>query len=408
MKVSYYIILILVGLVLEGCSILPFGNSNPSARNPGSTSTTTNLEYFSDAFAEEDEEGFVVADFGGQTPGPNQVFVQGGRAVLGTYEEDVFFTHDNVERTVTVQSFYLDQTEIANIHWLEYLFYIQRDSSEAFYLSALPDTTVWEKELAYNTPYVSNYLRYPGFRYYPVVGVSWNQAVDYCRWRTEAVNKQKAIEYYGEDYIDGDIPPVESGVYLPEFRLPTEAEWEYAAYGQVGNQFLDENQTQRRLYPWDGRTIRSSKSGSVGKFQANFKRGRGDYAGIAGALNDAGFVTTSIYEYAPNDFGLYNMAGNVNEWVFDIYRPLNFQDMEDLNPIRKSDFLDDEEDYDSENFNSMISNASRVYKGGSWADGAMWLSPGTRRFLDQDSSAATIGFRCATTALGTALSLIHI
>ena len=402
MKVSYYIILILIGLVLEGCSILPFGNSNPSARNPGSTSTTTNLEYFSDAFAEEDEEGFVVADFGGQTPGPNQVFVQGGRAVLGTYEEDVFFTHDNVERTVTVQSFYLDQTEIANIHWLEYLFYIQRDSSEAFYLSALPDTTVWEKELAYNTPYVSNYLRYPGFRYYPVVGVSWNQAVDYCRWRTEAVNKQKAIEYYGEDYIDGDIPPVESGVYLPEFRLPTEAEWEYAAYGQVGNQFLDENQTQRRLYPWDGRTIRSSKSGSVGKFQANFKRGRGDYAGIAGALNDAGFVTTSIYEYAPNDFGLYNMAGNVNEWVFDIYRPLNFQDMEDLNPIRKSDFLDDEEDYDSENFNSMISNASRVYKGGSWADGAMWLSPGTRRFLDQDSSAATIGFRCATTALGTA------
>ena len=402
MKVSYYIILILVGLVLEGCSILPFGNSNPSARNPGSTSTTTNLEYFSDAFAEEDEEGFVVADFGGQTPGPNQVFVQGGRAVLGTYEEDVFFTHDNVERTVTVQSFYLDQTEIANIHWLEYLFYIQRDSSEAFYLSALPDTTVWEKELAYNTPYVSNYLRYPGFRYYPVVGVSWNQAVDYCRWRTEAVNKQKAIEYYGEDYIDGDIPPVESGVYLPEFRLPTEAEWEYAAYGQVGNQFLDENQTQRRLYPWDGRTIRSSKSGSVGKFQANFKRGRGDYAGIAGALNDAGFVTTSIYEYAPNDFGLYNMAGNVNEWVFDIYRPLNFQDMEDLNPIRKSDFLDDEEDYDSENFNSMISNASRVYKGGSWADWAMWLSPGTRRFLDQDSSAATIGFRCATTALGTA------
>mgnify|MGYP000117605004 FL=1 len=402
MKISYYMILILVGLILEGCSILPFGNSNPSARNPGSTSTTTNLEYFSDAFAEEDEEGFVVAGFGGQTPGPNQVFVQGGRAVLGTYEEDVFFTHDNVERTVTVQSFYLDQTEIANIHWLEYLFYIQRDSSEAFYLSALPDTTVWEKELAYNTPYVSNYLRYPGFRYYPVVGVSWNQAVDYCRWRTEAVNKQKAIEYYGEDYIDGDIPPVESGVYLPEFRLPTEAEWEYAAYGQVGNQFLDENQTQRRLYPWDGRTIRSSKSGSVGKFQANFKRGRGDYAGIAGALNDAGFVTTSIYEYAPNDFGLYNMAGNVNEWVFDIYRPLNFQDMEDLNPIRKSDFLDDEEDYDSENFNSMISNASRVYKGGSWADGAMWLSPGTRRFLDQDSSAATIGFRCATTALGTA------
>ena len=396
-----YLILIFL-LIAYGCSILPFGKSNPSARNPGSVSTTTNLEYFSDAQAEE-EEGFVVADFGGQPPGPNQVFIQGGRAVLGTYEEDVFYTHDNVERTVTVQSFYLDQTEIANIHWLEYLHHIQRDSSETFYLSALPDTTVWEKELDFNTPYVSNYLRYPGFRYYPVVGVSWNQAMDYCRWRTEAVNKQRAIEYYGEnDYIDGDIPPIESGIYLPEFRLPTEAEWEYAAYGQIGDQWLDENQTQRRLYPWDGRTIRSSKRGSVGKFQANFKRGRGDYAGIAGALNDAGFVTMDIYEYAPNDFGLYNMAGNVNEWVFDIYRPLNFQDMEDLNPIRKSDFLDSEEDYDYQNFNSMISNESRVYKGGSWADGAMWLSPGTRRFLDQDSSMATVGFRCATTALGTA------
>lgn len=389
-------------IISFGCSILPFGNSNPSARNPGSTSTTTDLQYFSDAYAEEEEEGFTVADFGGQPPGPNQVLVQGGRAVLGTFEEDVFYTHDNVERTVTVQSFFLDQTEIANIHWLEYLHYIQRDSSETYYQSALPDTTVWEKELAFNTPYVSNYLRYPGFRYYPVVGVSWEQAVDYCRWRTEAVNKQRAMEYYGEDYIDGDIPPVESGIYLPEFRLPTEAEWEYAAYGQAGTQWLDENQTQRRLYPWDGRTIRSSKRGSVGKFQANFKRGRGDYAGIAGALNDAGFVTMNIYEYAPNDFGLYNMAGNVNEWVYDIYRPLNFQDMEDLNPIRKSDFMDSEESYDADNFNSMVSNKSRVYKGGSWADGAMWLSPGTRRFLDQDSSSATIGFRCATTALGTA------
>ena len=389
-------------IISFGCSILPFGNSNPSARNPGSTSTTTDLQYFSDAYAEEEEEGFTVADFGGQPPGPNQVLVQGGRAVLGTFEEDVFYTHDNVERTVTVQSFFLDQTEIANIHWLEYLHYIQRDSSETYYQSALPDTTVWEKELAFNTPYVSNYLRYPGFRYYPVVGVSWEQAVDYCRWRTEAVNKQRAMEYYGEDYIDGDIPPIESGIYLPEFRLPTEAEWEYAAYGQAGTQWLDENQTQRRLYPWDGRTIRSSKRGSVGKFQANFKRGRGDYAGIAGALNDAGFVTMNIYEYAPNDFGLYNMAGNVNEWVYDIYRPLNFQDMEDLNPIRKSDFMDSEESYDADNFNSMVSNKSRVYKGGSWADGAMWLSPRTRRILDQDLSSATIGFRCATTALGTA------
>jgi len=415
----FNILVFLCFIIFESCSILPFGKKNPSARNPGTTSTTTNLGYFS--YNEAEEEGFVVSDFSGQIPGPNQVLIEGGRAVLGSYEEDVFYTHDNVERTVTVSTFYLDITEIANIHWLEYLSYVKRDSSATFYRFALPDTTVWEKPLAFNTPYVENYLRYPGFRYYPVVGISWNQAQDYCRWRTEAVNREIARDYFGDEYVEGDIPPIESGVYLPEFRLPTEAEWEYAAYGQSGAQWLDENQTHRRLYPWDGRTIRSSKRSTLGEFQANFKRGRGDYAGIAGALNDAGFITVSIYEYAPNDFKLYNMAGNVNEWVQDIYRPLNFQDFEDLNPVRGlrtktdsvtengyvrvvrdvyDDYLDSEENYDYQNFNSLINNSSRVYKGGSWNDGAQWLSPGTRRFMDQNSSSATIGFRCATNALG--------
>jgi formylglycine-generating enzyme required for sulfatase activity len=92
------------------------------------------------------------------------------------------------------------------------------------------------------------------------------------------------------------------------------------------------------------------------------------------------------------------MAGNVNEWVYDIYRPLNFQDMEDLNPIRQSDYLDSEESYDE--MNSLINNSARVFKGGSWNDGPMWLSPGTRRFMDQDSSSSIVGFRCATHALG--------
>ena len=172
----YNILLPFVLLVFFGaCSILPFGNTGTkrSAKNPGSVSTATGLNYFSDYDKAEEEEGggLVVTDYSGQVPGPNQVLIEGGRAVLGTYEEDVFFTHDNIERTVTVTSFFLDETEIANIHWLEYLSHIKNSDtvSEEFYNNALPDTSVWHKELAFNTPYVDNYLRYPGFRYYPVV-----------------------------------------------------------------------------------------------------------------------------------------------------------------------------------------------------------------------------------------------
>ena len=130
----------------------------------------------------------------------------------------------------------------------------------------------------------------------------------------------------------------------------------------------------------------------------SFKRGRGDYAGIAGALNDRGFITVNVYEYEPNDFGLYNMSGNVNEWVYDIYRPLTYTDVEDLNPLRQTEALDPEGLYNQRQ--DLINNTSRVYKGGSWADQARWLSPGMRRFMAQDSSSATVGFRCATHVLG--------
>jgi formylglycine-generating enzyme len=144
------------------------------------------------------------------------------------------------------------------------------------------------------------------------------------------------------------------------------------------------------------------------------KEGRGDYAGIAGKFNDGAMITTyDLRVTLLTTFGLYNMAGNVNEWVFDVYRPLSFQDMEDLNPVRRSaeDYrgrrsedpnVDDPQNlYDTGNFNSLISDNTRVYKGGSWKDVAYWLSPGTRRYLEQDSSTATIGFRCAMIRAGT-------
>lgn len=380
--------------------------SKPTATNPGNESTTTGLEYNAD-------EGFQVQDFEGQPDAPNMVFIEGGRFVMGSLEEDVMQSRDNIERTISIQSFLMDETEIANIHWLEYLHFAQKDSSEEFFKSALPDTTVWASDLAFNDSYVDHYLRYPGFRFFPVVGISWVQANDYCTWRTSAVNK-KLAEDAGVEVPEGEGRiPLESGVVLPNFRLPSEAEWEYAAKALIGTQYIDENQTNQRLYPWDGHALRNPYGKQMGTFLANFKRGRGDYAGIAGKLNDGALITAGIYDYPPNDFGLYNMAGNVNEWVYDVYRPLSFQDFDDLNSIRRREldpitkkekvkdgtvFLDPGASYDKEN--SLINDNVRVYKGGSWKDVAYWLAPGTRRYLDQDSATATIGFRCAMIRAG--------
>jgi formylglycine-generating enzyme len=390
-------LLAVIAFFTSSCSLLGIGKGGkkPNAVNPGQMSTATGLEY-----SEETGQGqYAVPDFKGQPPAPNTVFIEGGRAVMGSFEEDVMTSRDNVERTVSVASFYMDETEIANIHWLEYMFYLGKDSSQDALNAARPDSNVWVGKLAFNDPYVEHYLNYPGFRYFPVVGIDWVQANKYAEWRTAAVNAGLAAKS-GLTLPEGSKVPLSSGVVLPNYRLPTEAEWEYAAQALIGTQWLEEMQTHQRIYPWDGHALRNPYGKQMGYFLANFKRGRGDYAGIAGRLNDGALITSYIYEFPPNDYGLYNMAGNVSEWVMDIYRPLSFKDFDDLNPIRRDGYLDKESDYNNitkspTGYTSLITDKARVYKGGSWKDVAYWMSPGTRRYLDQDSATATIGFRCA-------------
>ena len=472
------------------------------------------------------------------------VAIEGGAFTMGQVQDDIMFDWNTTPKKIHVRSFYMDETEVTNSEYFLYLQYIKdvfppsEEKYKHIYNSVLPDTLVWRKSLG-NTDLLSeNYLRHPAFSDYPVVGVSWLQANQYCKWRTDAVNLKKLIDkgyisnIFQNDTIrnffdtevfladsdklfDGDTTVYKrgirtrgtvkgtrssfqgrkitqaDGILQQKFRLPTEAEWEFAAKANIENREYN-NIKGRKKYAWDGKYSRETKKRFKGDQLANFKQGKGNYSGISGWSSDGSDIPIRVKSYPPNAFGLYDMSGNVSEWVADVYRPNIDNEANDFNyyrgnvftqkmidkegkvviagssteaqvdyetlpngkinpkqfpgsikyaPISKKDigirtnftisdnsdigdgdlnssrFYEDDEDafasrpamYNSPDQNipeddqkrtTLISNKTRVYKGGSWADREYWLDPAQRRYLPQYMATNDIGFRCVTDMLG--------
>ncbi|MDG5800895.1 SUMF1/EgtB/PvdO family nonheme iron enzyme [Marinilabiliaceae bacterium ANBcel2] len=230
--------------------------------------------------------------------------------------------------------------------------FIMRDE-----INVYPDTLVWIADFTYsfNEPWTEMYFWHPGFDEYPVVGVSWTQATAFSIWRTQLLN----------NFLRSKGQPE-----VMAYRLPSEAEWEYAARGGL----------EANVYPWGGLYTRNDQ----GCFLANFKPLRGRYG------DDGGMYTMEVGSFAPNDFGLYDMAGNVAEWTSSAFDESSYDFMHDISPTYKYNALPDDHH----------TMKRKVIRGGSWKDVGFYLQNSTRTYEYQDTAKSYIGFRCVRDYIG--------
>ncbi|MGJ8744991.1 gliding motility lipoprotein GldJ [Polaribacter sp.] len=498
-------------------------------------------------------------DFKAEKPPLGMVAVEGGAFTMGQVQDDVMFDWNTTPKKMHIRSFFMDETEVTNSEYFLYVQYTKDvfpPSDEKYkhvYNSVLPDTLVWRKSLGNTDILTDNYFRHPAYSDYPVVGVSWLQANQFCKWRTQAVNLKTLIDkghienvfendsvrnffdtevfladsdklFEGDSTIykrgvrtarrKGDAKPSRDafqgrkitkadGILSQNYRLPTEAEWEFAAKANIENREYN-NIRGRKKYAWNGKYSRDKTKRRKGDQLANFKQGQGNYSGLPGWSSDGSDIPIRVKSYPPNGFGLYDMSGNVAEWVSDVYRPIIDNEANDFNyfrgniftkklidkegkvviagddtgaemeydtlptgkivprvlpgsikyiPITKDDvtlrrnftisdnsnigdgdlyssrFYEDDEDQfstkpsmynspqsptrerdsitgrdiltiDSKKRTTLISNNTRVYKGGAWSDREYWLDPAQRRYLPEYMATNYIGFRCVTDKVG--------